>query len=933
MNKYKIPLRQRLGTRLSLLIILCISLMLLLLGISAVLNQEYEIKHDALQQAKATSSIVQSTINRMSRAGENEAITEILSEIQVDPSMGMTFIVDRFGTIVHSYNVHHINGLIENKMSSINKSTINKTIKSELSTYAYIESDKKFIAYIPVIAHNNSVLTRNIEVLLIEFFVAPSWANKLMQRIPIIIIALIVLILSGIAIWIYFNKLITHRLRNTIHALDLIAQGEQVTKVDVTGSDEIALVARAIEEMSKGRQEDEVKLNRLSVAVDQSWDSIVITNLDAEIEYVNHAFTIHTGYQAEEVIGQNPRILQSGNTPKSTHESLWSTLSKGDVWVGELWNKKIDGTEIYEMATISPVRDKHGKITHYLAIKKNITEQKNLAIEQERTNMTLDGFFNQHTNLNLISKFDGTIIRVNEGWTHSLGYRKQDLEGTKFLDLIHPDDRTKTLDEMGNLAKGITTFQFENRYRNINGDYRLLTWSAVASIEEELIYAVATDSTEKKVAQEKIHQLAYYDELTGLPNKALLIETLQQHISSNNELTPFGAIFVIDIDRFQKINDVRGYEYGDEVLKELTRRLSTSLNENCLLVRASDDLFFALTPIEFKTHGEATRYCVSASEIMLSLSSSPMVIFDEEVRFTLSVGAAVYPEHNDSVETILRHAEAVLHHSKNSGGNQFCLYEESISENIQRKYLVEKELRIALENDELRMYVQPQVNYEGKIKGVEALVRWQHPEKGLVMPGAFVPVAEESDIIIDLDNWMLIKALEFIAHNDSIGKSVNISVNLSPRHFRKVSFVPWIKNAIESSGADANHLILEVTEGLIIENISSTISKMNELKELGIRFSIDDFGTGYSSLSYLKKLPVSELKIDRSFIKDLPEDKNDADLVKTIMMVAKSFGLEIVAEGVETQEQADFLKSQMDIIYQGYFYGKPAPLEEWAAKL
>lgn len=929
MTPLDIPIRHRLGSKLTLLIVICITLVMLLFGIIIVLDQEYESRHDTLQQARANGSILQGTINRMLRSGQVDAINETLSEIQVDIRIGMAFIVDRSGLILYAYNQQGIGSLVENKMRSVRLSTINTTIDSELSTYSFEEVGNKFIAYIPITANTDDALKSKTNVLLIEYYLNSSLLESLKQRTPVIIGIVLILILSGFILWLYFNRLLTIRLKKIVRALNLIGQGDHVSELEVSGGDEIAIVARTIEKLSHDKIENESALNRLSLAVDQSWDSIVITDLDANIEYVNQAFTEQTGYQARDILGQNPRLLQSGNTPKSTHEAMWAALTKGKVWSGELWNKKSDGSEFYEIATISPVRDKDGNITNYLAIKKNITEQKNLLIQQEKTSKTLDGFFNQPINLNLICKFDGTIMRANSGWTETLGYRPQDLEGTKFFDLIHLDDREKTSNEMEGLAQGKTTFEFENRYRHINGEYRLLTWAAVTDITEQTIFAVGSDITEKRTAEEKIHNLAYFDNLTSLPNKAFLIAHLEKQLPQAIEQKLLGALFIIDIDRFQKINDVRGYEYGDEVLKQLTQRLSNILSENCLLSRASDDLFFALTPYKFTTREDFERFCAATAEKLLSLSATPMIIFEEEVRFTLSIGATAYPELNSEVETIIRHAEAVLHHAKNAGGNQFCLYDESISQNIQRKYQVEKELRYALQNDELRMYLQPQVNYAGQLKGVEALVRWEHPEKGIIMPGAFIPVAEESDIIIDLDNWMLIQALKFIAQNDSTGNPVNISVNLSPRHFRKVNLVSWLKAAIEEYGADANHLILEVTEGLIIENISSTIAKMNELKEMGIRFSIDDFGTGYSSLSYLKKLPVSELKIDRSFIKDLPEDKNDADLVKTIIMVAKSFGLEIVAEGVETQEQADFLNNQMDIIYQGYFYGKPAPLESF----
>jgi EAL domain-containing protein (putative c-di-GMP-specific phosphodiesterase class I) len=278
---------------------------------------------------------------------------------------------------------------------------------------------------------------------------------------------------------------------------------------------------------------------------------------------------------------------------------------------------------------------------------------------------------------------------------------------------------------------------------------------------------------------------------------------------------------------------------------------------------------------------------------------------------------------------ILRRADTALHRAKEAGGNQTAFFETGMGDSAEQRFRVERELHRAIPAGELRLYFQPQVDAQGKLAGAEALVRWQHPERGLIPPSAFIPVAEESDLIVDLGAWVLAEACHLMAREDMAGHPLRLSVNLSPRHFRQKGFVPWLRDLLSATGADPTNLTLEVTEGLMIDNINDVVAKMSELTALGIHFSLDDFGTGYSSLAYLKRLPIHELKIDKTFVQDAPTDPDDAALVETILAVAQHMHLKVVAEGVETEEQANFLNARAPVIHQGYLYGRPEPAEVW----
>jgi EAL domain-containing protein (putative c-di-GMP-specific phosphodiesterase class I) len=281
----------------------------------------------------------------------------------------------------------------------------------------------------------------------------------------------------------------------------------------------------------------------------------------------------------------------------------------------------------------------------------------------------------------------------------------------------------------------------------------------------------------------------------------------------------------------------------------------------------------------------------------------------------------------------MRQADMALHRAKSEGGGRAVFFETEMGESVTERYRLESELRRAIAEDELRLYLQPQVDASGRQVGAEALVRWEHPERGLVPPGVFIPLAELSDLIVGIDCWMLAQVCQVLARLDQVGAPVRISVNISPRHFQKDDFVDDIKRQLTATGADPSRLVLEVTEGLVIGDIADVVAKMTTLTALGIHFSMDDFGTGYSSLAYLKRLPIHELKIDKSFINDATTDPNDAALVETILSVARHLHLKVVAEGVETQAQADFLNQRGEVIHQGYLFGRPIPAEAWIAPL
>lgn len=431
-------------------------------------------------------------------------------------------------------------------------------------------------------------------------------------------------------------------------------------------------------------------------------------------------------------------------------------------------------------------------------------------------------------------------------------------------------------------------------------------------------------------AEEEIQRLANFDVLTGLPNRSLLTDRLDQTLVMSRRQCRLDALILINIDRFKTLNDARGHEVGDALLIAIGKRLAAILCEGDTLARLAADEFAILQQDLGVSRDVASSSALAMAETILAELRRPFRIRHEEITLTASLGISLCPDsENDSSQEVLRRVDNALHQAKGAGGGKIVFFETRMGEMAEQRFRVERELRRAISAGELRLHLQSQMNAQGRITGAEALVRWQHPQRGLLLPGEFIDIAEESDLIVDLGAWVMSTACHLMAAEFRANRCLRISVNLSPRQFRDPGFTQWVRQLLATSGADPTHLTLEVTEGVVIGDINEVVARMSELSSMGVRFSIDDFGIGYSSLAYLKRLPIDEIKIDKTFVQDMLTDPDDAALVETIVSVARHMRLKVVAEGVETQEQAAFLNTLGTVTHQGYFYGRPEPADAW----
>jgi diguanylate cyclase (GGDEF)-like protein/PAS domain S-box-containing protein len=440
--------------------------------------------------------------------------------------------------------------------------------------------------------------------------------------------------------------------------------------------------------------------------------------------------------------------------------------------------------------------------------------------------------------------------------------------------------------------------------------------------------AIISDITQRIKAQEKIHHQAFYDHLTGLANRTTFTQNLQHELASLSRHSRFGAVLFIDIDHFKNINDSLGHHIGDNLLKIFSSRIANSIRAEDTVARLGGDEFIILLSSLSNDKLEATEFAHKVSTNLHRVIKKTINLEQHSLHVTMSIGIAIIGAKDDNISDILKHADIAMYEAKTAGRNTSRFFEKEMSIEIEKKLILNNELYDAIQKNQFELYYQPIVELNTfNINSCEALIRWNHPTLGLVFPDDFIPFAEKSQLIVSIGKWVIERAC--IDHNKHKDKLQNIAINISPKHFMEQDFISTLLETTSKYEVNPNIFKLELTESVAVDNLQTTIEKMNELKSHGFAISMDDFGTGYSSLSYLKNLPFDFLKIDRSFIENILENEGDASLVRTIIAISKQFNFTVIAEGVETQKHIDFLRELNCDYYQGYFKSRPVPVEQF----
>ncbi|MCC7225055.1 MAG: EAL domain-containing protein [Burkholderiaceae bacterium] len=445
--------------------------------------------------------------------------------------------------------------------------------------------------------------------------------------------------------------------------------------------------------------------------------------------------------------------------------------------------------------------------------------------------------------------------------------------------------------------------------------------------------AIVENITERKQSEEEIRHLAYFDPLTQLPNRRLLMDRLGHALIASNRNREYGALMILDLDHFKSLNDTQGHDVGDRLLVAVSQRLAASLRQEDTVARMGGDEYVVMMEgLGQSERSAATQAEVVAEKIRYALNL-PYILGDRETEHfsTTSIGLTLFCGQDDPPEVLLKQADVALYQAKGAGRNAVRFFSPAMQAAIESRAALEGALRQGLDKGEFQLYYQPQVDQAGRLIGAEALIRWLSPKQGLVSPAQFIPLAEETGLILQLGQWVLNTACAQIKvwQDDPCARDLELAVNVSARQFHQTDFVEQVRHSLLSTGATPSRLKLELTESVVLDDIETVILRMRQLDSLGVRFSLDDFGTGYSSLTYLKRLPLDQIKIDQSFVRDIPGDLNDAAIVRAILAMSLSLGLRVIAEGVETEAQRDFLFDNGCQAFQGYLFGRPMPIEAW----
>ncbi|MCX7628605.1 MAG: EAL domain-containing protein [Methylophilaceae bacterium] len=655
--------------------------------------------------------------------------------------------------------------------------------------------------------------------------------------------------------------------------------------------------------------------------IDQIEDSIITTDLAGYITGWNGGAESLFGYTAEEAIGKHILCLYADEEDGETEND--PLLSGGREMV--VRRRKKSGEVFWASVTLSVVRDQLGNPTALVGYVRDISER----LSKEEHLRLYGRIFENSGEAILITDATGNIQAVNRAFIQTIGYTAEEVVGSTPYMLRSAQHDQAFYAEIWRILNEGGHWQGELWVRHKNGD-ALPKWANLSSVKNEkgqVTHYVATllDISERVAAEERIRQLAFYDTLTGLPNRATLYSLVEQALAVARRNKLSGALMFIDLDRFKYVNDTLGHGAGDELIRRVAARFKTCLRASDVIARLGGDEFvIALLDIA-KAEDAAT-----VARKILAIFSSPFLLDGHEISISASIGISIYPGDGMTVEDLIKHADIAMYRAKDQGRNSFLFYSNEMNVRSLEKLELESSLRRALDRNELLLHFQPQADiWTGVIVGAEVLVRWKHPELGMVSPGQFIPMAEETGLIVPIGQWVMDQA---VAQNRAWQRDgvpiVKLAVNLSAQQFR-LPLVEEVSGVLARHGLAHHFLELEITESMVMNNVEHVITMLSELSALSVPMSLDDFGTGYSSLSYLKRFPIDKLKIDQSFVRDVPYSADDVAITRAIIALGKSLGLKVIAEGVETREQLEFLREEGCDEIQGYLFSRPVPAEEF----
>ena len=695
----------------------------------------------------------------------------------------------------------------------------------------------------------------------------------------------------------------------------------------------ISLDITEIKMKSKILIESEARLQEAQVLAkmgDWSWDIQTDTHI-----WSKETFKIY-GLNPESSPADYQEVEQyfTRNSWKQLSAAVNKSLMKGEAYECDAEVIRPDGAHRWITARGKGAFDANGTVISLNGTIQDITERK-----QAEINLQIAAVAFESQDSVMITDASLNILRVNKAFTEIFGYTAEEAVGRTAKLLRSSKQDNAFYDEIWKQINttGFWKGEILNRHKSGKLLYNLLSISAVKGNDGLVTHYVGShiDITERKADADKVLHIAFHDLLTQLPNRQLFNNHLKQAIESSANSSKISALLMIDLDNFKTLNDTLGHDIGDLLLQQVAERLTLSVRPSDMVARLGGDEFVVLLESISDNVLEAAALAEMVGNAVLLSLHQPYQLAMHHYQSSSSIGVTMFEGNQLTISELMKQADISMYAAKKSGRNALRFFDPHMQEAFNSRAELEIELRKALENKQFQLYYQIQVDDHGNPLGAEALIRWIHPERGMISPLEFIPLAEETGLILPIGQWVLDTACAQLEkwNKNVLAKNLILSVNVSATQFCQADFVQQIHTILSRHEIEPNHLKLELTESLLLENVENIVVSMITLESSGVQFSLDDFGTGYSSLQYLKMLPLNELKIDQSFVRDIETDINDRSIVRTIIAMANSLGFDVIAEGVETEAQKNLLINKGCHHFQGYLFGRPVPIEQFDAAL